>query len=235
MVAAVRDPALAPAGSAAVALDLTSLDSVRRAADAVLAQAPHIDLLFANAGVMATAQATTTDGFELQLGTNHLGHFLFVALLADALADDARIVSTTSLGHLITGILWDDPHFRTRDYERWMAYGQSKTANILFARGLANRGFTAFAVHPGAIDTGLTRHLEGDELAAVEEASTSESKRVEQGAATLVWAAVTNGLLPGAYLADCTVAEAAPHATDPAEVERLWAWSEDQVGEQFSR
>lgn len=232
VVAAVRDPAKVTAADHVVELDLTSLASVRAGADAVLTAVPRVDLLFNNAGVMATPEARTADGFELQLGTNHLGHFLLTALLAGAFAPDGRIVNTTSLGHMITGMHWDDPNL-TGAYEKWTAYGQSKSANILFTVGLAARGFTAYAVHPGAIDTGLTRHLEGEELDAVAAASLSEAKTVEQGAATLVWAAVADGIPSGAYLADCAVADAAPHAVDPADAERLWAWSEEQVGQRF--
>lgn len=232
IVAAVRDPAKAAIADHVVTLDLTSLDSVRAGADAVLAAVPRVDLLFNNAGVMATPEARTADGFELQLGTNHLGHFLLTARLADAIPPDGRIVNTTSLGHMITGIRWEDPNL-TGAYEKWTAYGQSKSANILFTLGLAARGYTAYAVHPGAIETGLTRHLEGAELEAVASASQSETRTVEQGAATLVWAAVADGIPSGAYLADCAVADAAPHAVDPSEVERLWTWSEEQVGTRF--
>jgi NAD(P)-dependent dehydrogenase (short-subunit alcohol dehydrogenase family) len=216
-----------------VELDLTSLESIRTAAAKISADAPRIDLLFDNAGVMATPKARTDAGFELQLGTNHLGHFLLTALLADRLAPTARIISTTSLGHMITGMLWDDPHFRSRPYEKWLAYGQSKSANILFTRGLAARGYTAYAVHPGAIHTGLARHLEGDELTMVQQSSTSERKTVQQGAATLVWAAIGHGIPSGSYLADCAVADAAPHATDAEEADRLWTWSQSEVGQEF--
>jgi NAD(P)-dependent dehydrogenase (short-subunit alcohol dehydrogenase family) len=234
VVAAVRDPASAPAGSRGTRLDLTSLDSVRTAAAELRVAVPTIDLLFLNAGVMATPEARTSEGFELQLGTNHLGHFLLTALVADTLAADARIVLTSSLGHALGGMLWDDPHFRTTPYNKWQAYAQSKSANILFALGLADRGRSAYAVHPGAVGTELTRHLEGDELAFVRASSQSEAKTVEQGAATIALAAIADGLTSGAYLADCAVAEASPHATDPAEVDRLWSWSEEQVGQPFA-
>jgi NAD(P)-dependent dehydrogenase (short-subunit alcohol dehydrogenase family) len=233
VVAAVRDPSRAPAGSYVIELDFGSLESIRTAAPKLLANVGRIDMLFNNAGVMATPEANTADGFELQLGVNHLGHFLLTALLAPAIASDGRIVQTTSLGHMITGMLWDHPHFRTCQYEKWLAYGQSKTANILFTCGLAERGFTAYAVHPGAIHTGLTRYLEGAELVAVEQASESEAKTLQQGAATLVWAATVCDAPSGSYLADCAIAEAAPHATDPADIEQLWVWSEEQVGQRF--
>ena len=246
----VRDPAkgdvaretVGPNGEL-VTLDLASLDSVRAGAAAVLERWADIDLLVNNAGVMATPAGLTADGFELQLGTNHLGHFLFTALLAPALrdpakGDGARIVNVSSRGHLGSGIDWDDPHYRTREYNKWQAYGQSKTANILFTRGLAQRGFTAYAVHPGMIVTDLYRYLPDEERAAVENRPASSdgtaTKTVPQGAATIVWAATAHGIPSGSYLADCAVAEAAPHATDDDDVARLWAWSEEQVGQTFA-
>ena len=246
VVMAMRDPANAveardvvgPNGEL-VALDLASLDAVRAGAGAVLDRQPEIDVLVNNAGVMATPPGRTADGFELQLGTNHLGHFLFTALLAPALRDGSRIVNVSSRGHLGSGIHWDDPHYETREYNKWQAYGQSKTANILFTRGLARRGFTAYAVHPGMIVTELYRYLPDDERAAVQNRPASSdgtpTKTVPQGAATIVWAATGDGIASGSYLADCQVAEAAAHATDPDEVERLWTWSEEQVGQTFSR
>jgi NAD(P)-dependent dehydrogenase (short-subunit alcohol dehydrogenase family) len=233
VVGAVRDTASAPHATRAVRLDLASLESVRAAAKEITATVPRIDLLFNNAGVMAAPQARTAEGFDRQLGTNHLGHFLLTALLAGSLAPDGRIVNTSSLGHMLTGMRWDDPHFRSTPYDKWQAYGQSKTANILFTVGLADRGFTAYAVHPGSVATDLGRHLEGEEAAVVAERSRSESKTVEQGASTLAWAAIADGLPSGSYLADCAIADAAEHAIAPDEVRRLWAWSEDEVGERF--
>jgi NAD(P)-dependent dehydrogenase (short-subunit alcohol dehydrogenase family) len=179
--------------------------------------------------VMATPESQTADGFEFQLGVNHLGHFLLTALLAPAMPDDSRIVTVSSLGHLVSGVDFEDPYFRHRPYSKWGAYGQSKTANILFTLGLARRGRVAYAVHPGKIDTGLYRHLPVDERTAVVEGA----KSVEQGAATTVWATTASGIPSGSYLADCAVAEAMAHATDPDDAERLWSWSEDQVKQVF--
>jgi NAD(P)-dependent dehydrogenase (short-subunit alcohol dehydrogenase family) len=241
-VAAMRDPAKSGAGpdpvdgvAHVVPLDLASLASVRAAATAISGRWPHIDVLINNAGVMATLERRTADDFELQLGTNHLGHFLLTARLAPTLGASGRIVNVSSLGHMLTAMRWDDPHYRTRPYEKWEAYGQSKTANILFTVGLAQRGFDAYAVHPGTIATDLDRHLSPDERAFVEEASKDAGPRKTpaQGVATILWAATATGLPPGSYLADCEVAEAAAHATDPADAERLWSWSEDQVHEPF--
>lgn len=229
VIAAVRRPERVAADGPAVDLDLASLASVRSAAKRIADEHPQVDLLFNNAGVMATPGDPTTDGFEPQLGTNHLGHFLLTGLLADRLAPGARVINTSSMGHMISGIRWDDPHFRASSYDKWQAYGQSKTANILFTIGLASRGVTAYAVHPGAIATDLARHLDGDELAFFEEASQGEAKTIEQGAATLLWAATTAGVPSGSYVADCRIGEALDHATDPAEAERLWSWSEAEV------
>jgi NAD(P)-dependent dehydrogenase (short-subunit alcohol dehydrogenase family) len=244
VVMAVRDPARAagaldtvgPNGHL-VTLDLASLDAVRTGAVAILESCPRVDVLVNNAGVMATPEERTADGFDLQLGTNHLGHFLLTALLAPALAAGSRVVNVTSRGHFISGMHWDDPHYRTRPYNKWEAYGQSKTANVLFTRGLAQRGRTAYAVHPGMIVSGLYRYLPDDERAAVidERPAGAEQtvKTVEQGAATSVWGATADGIPSGSYLADCQVAEAAPHATDPDEVERFWVWSEEEVLQTF--
>jgi NAD(P)-dependent dehydrogenase (short-subunit alcohol dehydrogenase family) len=219
-----------------VALDLTSLASVRAAATEIRDGWPSIDVLVNNAGVMATPEGRTDEGFELQLGVNHLAHFLLTALLAPSMDAEARVVNVSSLGHLVSGMLWDDPHYRTRPYNKWEAYGQSKTANILFTLGLAKRGRIAYAVHPGSVGTDLFRYLPDDERAAIvgpARATGGGTKTIAQGAATAVWAATADGIPSGSYLADCAVAEALPHATDPDEAERLWAWSEEQVGQSF--
>lgn len=245
VVMAVRDPGSAVAAEAAavvggdhhlVACDLTALASVRAAAAAIAERWGRVDVLVDNAGVMATPPGTTADGFELQLGTNHLGHFALTALLAPALADDARVVVVSSLGHMVSGIDTADPHFRSRPYEKWQAYGQSKTANILFARGLAARGITAYSVHPGMVGTDLLRYLPAEERAAVEDrpaTGPSAIRTVPVGAATIVWAIVAEGVPSGSYLADCAVAEPAPHAVDPEVQAWLWAFSEAETGIAF--
>jgi NAD(P)-dependent dehydrogenase (short-subunit alcohol dehydrogenase family) len=213
-----------------IEMDLASLNSVRDAARRVRDRWSRLDVLINNAGVMATPQNHTADGFELQLGVNHLGHFLLSALLAASMPDDSRIVTVSSRGHLVSGINLEDPYFRQRHYDKWEAYGQSKTANILFTTGLARRGRVAYAVHPGKIDTDLYRHLPVGERTAVGEGA----KTVEEGAATTVWASTASGIPSGSYLADCAVAEAMPYATDPDDAERLWSWSEAQVNQAFS-
>jgi NAD(P)-dependent dehydrogenase (short-subunit alcohol dehydrogenase family) len=228
-----------------VELDLASLASVRAGADSLRGHVGRIDLLINNAGVMATPLERTADGFELQLGTNHLGHFLLTTLLLDLV--DGRIVNLSSRGHLRSGIGWDDPHYRQRPYEKWEAYGQSKTANILFTVGLAARGHTAFAVHPGRIPTELSRHLSQDDFADLAKRGRAGGsmplKSIEEGAATTIWAATSPELdgRSGLYLEDChastTVASGTEQpeghradAVDPEQAERLWQWSEAEVG-----
>jgi len=232
-------------------LDLTSLASVRAAAHDLLVKHPRIDLLINNAGVMATPLARTADGFELQLGTNHLGHFVFTCLLVPAIlaAAPARIVNLSSGGHLISDVLWDDPSFTKHPYEKWVAYGQSKTANVLFTveleRRLGERGVHAYAVHPGMIMTDLGRHLTADDIAALTKMGESAPgggglppfKSIPQGAATTLWAATDPGLARhgGSYLADCAISsEHAPWAVDRDAARRLWTLSEEMVGERFS-
>ena len=235
-------------------LDLGSLASVRAFGTAFRADHPTLDLLINNAGVMAAPQAQTADGFDQQLGTNHLGHFALTgevlpALQAAAAAgSDVRIVNLSSRGHTRGGMDWDDPHFRTRPYDKWLAYGQSKTAHVLFSveleRRLAEQGIHAFAVHPGVIATELSRHLSRDDfkdLAARAPSGTMTRKSIPAGAATSVWAATSPELFGrgGLYLEDVHVAATlnaertagvAPHATDPEQAERLWSWSEEQIG-----
>ena len=251
VVGTVRDRAKGEAAIAGidgvelVELDLASLASVRAGADAIAASVDRIDVLINNAGVMATPLERTVDGFELQLGTNHLGHFLLTTLLLDRI--DGRIVNLSSRGHLRSGIGWDDPHYRERPYEKWEAYGQSKTANILFTVGLAARGHVAFAVHPGRIPTELSRHLTQDDFADLAARGRAGGpipmKSVAEGAATTIWAATSPELdgRSGLYLEDCHVSTVVavgtedpeghrPDALDPDDAERLWSWSEEQVG-----
>ncbi|MCU1483905.1 MAG: oxidoreductase [Actinomycetia bacterium] len=231
-------------------LDLASLKSVRSFAAEFLDSGDRLDLLINNAGVMFTPFERTADGFELQFGTNHLGHFLLTALLAPALvaaAPGARVVNLSSGGHRSSDILWDDPNYETRPYDKFESYGQAKTANILFTRELDRRygpvGVHSFAVHPGMIVTELGRHMTSDDrhtLAEKFKASPTgarpEYKTVEQGAATSVWAAVAPELDEhgGAYLADVAVSDDdAPWTRDADAAARLWAMSEELVGQPF--
>ncbi len=221
-------------------LDLADQASVTAYAESVSGE---LDLVILNAGIMACPETRTPQGWELQLATNHLGHFALVARLWPRVRDGARVVSVSSLGHHYTGMRWDDPWFET-GYDKWHAYGQSKTANVLFAVELdrlgRERGVRAFSVHPGAIITPLGRHLVEADLTGM---LLPEFKTPEAGAATAVWGATSPQLdgLGGLWLEDCEVGPWAPeegqtehgvkrYARDPAEAARLWAWSVEQTG-----
>jgi NAD(P)-dependent dehydrogenase (short-subunit alcohol dehydrogenase family) len=254
---AVRSPAVAASLAGAlreeypgaavhvIELDLGDLETVRRGAAAFLARGVALDILVNNAGVMATPLSRTAEGFELQFGTNHLGHFVLATELVPALrrANGARVVSLSSVGHRRSEFVPADPNYRTRPYERWEAYGQSKTANALFAVGLTARfgddGIHANAVMPGGILTGLQKHLSrADQIALgwIDEdgAPNPRFKTPAQGAATTVWAAVAPELdgVGGRYLENCAEAEVMdpatpyagymPYALDPAMADVLW-------------
>jgi len=267
VILAVRDPAKGEsvaqtlreatrnAHTHVVTLDLGSLASVRAAAEQCRARWPTLDILINNAGVMATPQGTTRNGFEVQFGTNHLGHFLLTLLLLPALqaAAPARVVALSSSAHRHSDIHFDDIQYRRRPYDKWEAYGQSKTANALFAVGLTQRfgshGVTANAVNPGGTHTGLQQHLSHDDLLALgwidqDGRETSNFKTPAQGAATSIWAATGDALdrIGGRYLEDCQEAAPVdpaapwpghgyrPYALDPEYADRLWAVSDELVG-----
>ena len=233
-------------------LDLASLDSVRAFADGFRAEHDRLQLLINNAGLMACPYGTTKDGFELQFGTNHLGHFLLGTLLAPALVAGApsRLVSLTSRGHALSDVDLEDYGFERTTYDAWVAYGRSKTANALFAvefdRRYAGDGIHAYSVHPGGIHTELGRHLTDETRGALQrnlEASGRQFawKTIPQGAATSVWAATAQELDDhgGAYLEDCGVAELSAdpamntgvraYAQDPQRAEALWRLSQRLV------
>ena len=214
-----------------------------------------LNMLINNAGVMACPLAYTADDLEMQLGTNHFGHFALGVGLARALMNgaqagrSARLVSLSSIGHLRSAMNFEDPNYRTRDYEKWAAYGQSKTANALFAVGFDKRfadlGVRANSVMPGGIMTPLQRHLPHEEQVAMgwfdaEDKPVVGFKTPAQGASTSVWAAVGAELegVGGRYLENLAEAPpyeggrvgVAPHALDPEAAERLWALSEDTTG-----
>jgi NAD(P)-dependent dehydrogenase (short-subunit alcohol dehydrogenase family) len=247
-VSTVRDQ-VPDAELEAGSLDLASLDSVRAFAQWYSETHDRLHLLINNAGVMYTPLERTAEGFEMQFGTNHVGHFLLTNLLVPMLLADppSRIVNLSSGGHRGSDIAWDDPNYERREYDKFSAYGQSKTANILFSveleRRLADRGVHAYAVHPGMIATELGRHMTEDDFAQMaERAKRAPSgglpprKSVEQGAATSVWAATAPELdeQGGTYLADTAVTdEYAPWARDPESAGRLWTLSEELVGQGF--
>jgi NAD(P)-dependent dehydrogenase (short-subunit alcohol dehydrogenase family) len=255
---AVRQQAEAAGGSLDfVELDLASLASVRACADALAADGRGFDAVIANAGVMACPKGETADGFETQFGTNHLGHFVLINRIAPLLNDSARVVSLSSAGHRYADVDLDDPNFETTPYEPFVAYGRSKTANILFAvefdRRHRDRGIRATAIHPGVIYTELIRHMseaEVETLIAQVAASHAPGeppfllKTIPQGAATSIWAAIVADAdaVGGRYCADCRVAPIStdgvrdgvrPYAIDPDHARALWAKSEAMVGETF--
>ncbi|MDZ4776161.1 MAG: SDR family NAD(P)-dependent oxidoreductase [Alphaproteobacteria bacterium] len=252
----VADAINAEAGAPRVTvgkLDLADLGSVRSFASS---WSGPLHALINNAGVMASPLMHTAQNFEMQIGANHLGHFTLTTGLAGALeagakgGKPARVVSLSSIGHRRSDIRWEDPHFRNGDYEKWTSYGQSKTANSLFAVGVTNkwkdRGILANAVMPGGIITPLQRHLSKEEQIGfgwIDEngVPNERMKTPEQGASTSVWAAVGGELegVGGKYLENCAEAGpwkaeepwsgVLPYAVDPVGAERLWAWSENEV------
>ncbi|CAN5439573.1 SDR family NAD(P)-dependent oxidoreductase [soil metagenome] len=258
--AGVRDAAREGGGSLElVELDLASLASVRACADALNADGRPFDIVIANAGVMATPVGRTADGFETQFGTNHLGHFVLVNRIADLIDPGGRLVNLSSAGHRYADVDLDDPGFERTDYAPMVAYGRSKTANILFAvefdRRWRDRGVRATAVHPGGIQTELARHMDQEAetrlIATINENAAKAGtppfryKTIPQGAATSVWAAAVApaDAVGGQYCEDCHVAEVVsdpgvrggvrPYALDPDRAGALWALSETMVGETF--
>lgn len=237
-------------------LDLSSQASVRDFAKRWGERPLHV--LINNAGVMACPQAYTEDGLEMQVGTNHFGHYLLAVLLAPALEAGARqagkpsrVVSLSSIGHRRSPVNFEDPHFRNRPYDKWESYGQAKSANSLFAVGFderfKDRGIRALAVMPGGIMTPLQRHMSQEEMQAMgwinEKGELRDGfKTPEQGASTSVWAAIGDELegKGGLYLEDCAQAVpwdseqpwvgVMPHALDKGAADRLWALSQETTG-----
>ncbi|MFJ1967920.1 SDR family NAD(P)-dependent oxidoreductase [Streptomyces sp. NPDC087903] len=251
--AAAREALAALDGVEVDELDLGDLDSVRGFADRFLASGRPVDLVIDNAGIMACPETRVGPGWEAQFATNHLGHFALVNRLWPAIEPGgARVVSVSSRGHHFSGIRWDDVDWR-EGYDKWAAYGQAKTANVLFAVHLdrlgRDHGVRAFALHPGGILTPLQRHLPKEEMVAngwIDEEGNpipqEGLKSPQQGAATQVWAATSPQLagLGGVYLEDCDIAEPAPAdgertgvkdwATDPEQAARLWDLSAERTG-----
>jgi len=256
----VRAEAAKGGGLELAELDLASLKSVRACADALVAAGRPFDLVIANAGVMACPKGETTDGFETQFGTNHLGHFVLVNRIASLMKPGSRLVNLSSAGHRYADVDLADPNFERTPYTEFGAYGRSKTANILFAvefdRRHKGNGVRATAVHPGGIRTELSRHMKPEQLQQlidqVNAAHTAAGrpvftyKTIPQGAATTVWAGIVAAAdeVGGRYCEDCHVAERAEdgdiasrgvraYALDPAHAKALWAKSEEMVGERF--
>jgi NAD(P)-dependent dehydrogenase (short-subunit alcohol dehydrogenase family) len=264
--AQVRNDAAANSGGfELVALDLADLKSVRACADALLAKGAPLDVVIANAGVMATPFGRTADGFETQFGTNHLGHFVLVNRIAPLLRTGGRLINLSSSGHRYSNVDLQDPNFEHTPYEPFVAYGRSKTANILFAVAFDRRhranGIRAAAVHPGGIQTELGRYTDQSRIeklvAQINEQLAAQGKgpfqwkTVPQGAATSVWAGVVAPAdeIGGRYCENCHVGSVVPdevtitavsegvraYALNPTTAEALWKKSEEMVGESFSR
>jgi NAD(P)-dependent dehydrogenase (short-subunit alcohol dehydrogenase family) len=262
--APVRKDAEANGGSfEPVALDLASLKSVRACAEGLLKKGEPFDVVIANAGVMATPFGYTLDGFETQFGTNHLGHFVFVNRIAPLIRAGGRLINLSSAGHRISNVDLQDPNFERTPYDPLIAYGRSKTANILFAVAFdqrhRKRGVRAAAVHPGVIQTELGRYMDPSLLQnliqQIDKQLTAESKgpfqwkTIPQGAATSVWAGVVAPAdeIGAKYCENCHVGHIAPdhvtitgvsegvrgYALDPKSAEALWKKSEEMVGESF--
>jgi NAD(P)-dependent dehydrogenase (short-subunit alcohol dehydrogenase family) len=277
VVGAVRDLAKGKAATAEVSmsaaehggkfdlheLDLASLKSVRASSEKLLEQGDQFDVVIANAGVMATPLGHTVDGFETQFGTNHLGHFLFINRIASLIKSGGRLINLSSSGHRYGNIDLNDPNFEHTEYEPFVAYGRSKTANILFSVAFDNRhkksGIRAAAVHPGGIKTELSRHMGEDQLQglvnkineqlAADGHASFKFKSIPQGAATSVWAGIVGGAdeVGGRYCENCHVSRIVAddvvitpvsegvraYALDPVAAEALWKKSEEMVGETF--
>jgi len=232
-------------------LELASQASVATAAKRIVERGQPIQLLINNAGVMMCPEGQTDDGFETQFGTNHLGHFAWTAALLPALSPGARVVTLSSGAHVFGTCDVDDLNWQKRDYEPRLAYAHSKTANLWFGSELQRRHgdrLLSLSVHPGVIQTDLSRHVPQaglDAMRASLEERGVQMKSVPQGAATSVWAATSDTLLDhgGAYLADCQISEPvsaenaasgyAPWAYDTENAERLWAESERLTGVSF--
>jgi NAD(P)-dependent dehydrogenase (short-subunit alcohol dehydrogenase family) len=263
-IADARREATAAGGSIElVSLDLASLASVRACADKLQEEGKPLDVIIANAGVMATPLGKTADGFETQFGTNHLGHFVLVNRLASLIPSGGRVIILASSGHRFADVDLDDPGFERTPYDPFVAYGRAKTANVLFAVAFDQRhqarGVRAAAVHPGGIHTELGRHMDEGQMTALVERINSQLvsegkapfqfKTVPQGAATSVWAAAVAGAeeVGGRYCENCHVSEVVAddvvitpvsegvrrYALDSANAAALWRKSEEMVGEKF--
>ncbi|MEQ9316103.1 MAG: oxidoreductase [Henriciella sp.] len=238
-------------------MDLADIASVRAfAADYVASERP-LHILINNAGIMACPLNRVGPGWESQFAINHLGHMALTLALEPAFdrASQSRVVTLSSTGHVRSDVIWDDPHYQTRDYDKWEAYGQAKSADALFANALdrkwKSKGVTAFSVHPGGIFTPLQRHLPEEEMVALGWKNPDGTippmvqqmfKTPEQGASTAVWAATSPKLegRGGEYCENCDIAQLAgensqrweharPWICDEARADRLWAMSEDML------
>ena len=243
-----------------VEMDLGNLNSVKKFTEDFKESFGKLDLLINNAGIMACPETRIGNGWESQFAVNHIGHFLLTKDLMDSMAenDGAKFVSLSSSAHSLTGILWDDIHFQNNPYDKWMAYGQSKTASSLIAiefhRRMVDKGVSGFSVHPGGILTPLQRHLQKEEMVALgwmdENGSPSEMaknffKTTSQGASTTLWCATSSSLngTGGVFCEDCDIAKrknevdeslqryfgVADWAVDTEEASKLWDVTEKML------
>mmetsp|Transcript_11110 Transcript_11110/g.33307 ORF Transcript_11110/g.33307 Transcript_11110/m.33307 type:complete len:323 (-) Transcript_11110:577-1545(-) len=231
-----------------IPMELSDLKSVEAASVELHKIAPHIDIVILNAAVMALPErAFTKDGFEMQTGTNHFGHFAFLTPLLPHLkaqGSRVRIVVVSSMAHewQKEPMAFEDLHWERRPYKAWKAYAQSKLANVLFAKQIARdyKEFDVFSLHPGAINTNLTRYAapEGSWLASlagflfkIGPWLSSNWKTIPQGAATSVYAATSPDLdgKSGAYLVDCNITPENKVALDPEQAAKLWAVTTEQI------
>jgi NAD(P)-dependent dehydrogenase (short-subunit alcohol dehydrogenase family) len=234
-------------------LDLSNLNSVRRFAEAFVSSGRQADIVINNAGIMACPEIRVGQSWEAQFATNHLGHYALTNLLWPALVEGARVVTVSSAAHHYSPIRWNDMQFE-RGYDKWLAYGQSKTANALFSIHLdavgRSRHIRAFTLHPGSIATPLQRHIPREEMIALgwmdeagNPANPAALKTPQQGAATQLWAALSPQLeeMGGLYCEDCDIANIASndsntlvgvreHAIDPEQAQRLWTLSASLTG-----
>ena len=240
-----------------VEMDLSDLNSVKNFTDGYKESFNRLDLLINNAGIMACPETRIGNNWESQIAINHFGHFMLTKELMDMMGDNdgARFVSLSSSAHSLTGILWDDIHFLNNPYDKWMAYGQSKTASSLIAiefdRLMEDKGVRGFSVHPGGIMTPLQRHLQNEEMVALgwmkEDGSLSDLaenffKTTSQGASTTLWCATSSSLnnIGGVFCEDCDIAKiksevdesmqryfgVADWAVDIDEASKLWELTE---------
>jgi len=240
-----------------IEMDLSDLNSVKNFTDEYKENFNRLDLLINNAGIMACPETRIGNNWESQIAINHFGHFMLTKELMDMMVDNdgARFVSLSSSAHSLTGILWDDIHFLNNPYDKWMAYGQSKTASSLIAiefdRLMEDKGVRGFSVHPGGIMTPLQRHLQNEEMVTLgwmkEDGSLSDLaknffKTTSQGASTTLWCATSPSLnnIGGVFCEDCDIAKiksevdesmqryfgVADWAIDIDEASKLWELTE---------
>lgn len=238
LAAAVEAVGAATGTIVAEQADLADLGAVDDIGKRLAGRLSRLDVLVLNAGIMAAPLERSPQGHEMQLAVSHLGHYALTSILLPLLEEShGRVIALSSSGHWLGPFDFDDPDYTVRDYDKWGAYGQAKTATALFAVEMARRfgpkGIATVAVHPGVIKTELQRHLSPEEEEQVLARSAAELRNVEAGAASIVWAAVAPEIPDhnGSYVANCAIADAlrAPHASDGAAATQLWKKTEELI------